>query len=182
MRTVNKKGKVQRGSKKVKDSRTTMTEMVMPNDTNPLGNLMGGNLMRWMDIVASICAAKHSESYVVTVSVDHVSFKRPINVGDVVTLNANVTRAFNTSIEVYVEVFASDIKGGNARKCNHAYLTFVALSDDKKPIPVPEVVPLTSEQEKLFDGAARRRELRLILGERIPAKDAKLLKEYLLAQ
>lgn len=169
-------------AKKVNESRTTMTEMVMPNDTNPLGNLMGGNLMRWMDIVASICAAKHSESYVVTVSVDHVSFKRPINVGDVVTLNANITRAFNTSMEVYVEVFASDIKGGNPRKCNHAYLTFVALSDDHKPIPVPEVIPLTTEQEKLYDGAARRRELRLILGNRIPAKDAKLLKEYLLSQ
>lgn len=169
-------------AKKVKESRTTMTEMVMPNDTNPLGNLMGGNLMRWMDIVGSICAAKHSESYVVTVSVDHVSFKRPIHVGDVVTLNANITRSFNTSMEVYVEVFASDIKGGNPRKCNHAYLTFVAMSDDHKPIPVPEVIALTTEQEKLYDGAARRRELRLILGNKIPAKDAKLLKEYLLSQ
>jgi len=171
-----------RKQKKVNESRTTMTEMVMPNDTNPLGNLMGGNLMRWMDIVASICAAKHSESHVVTVSVDHVSFKRPINVGDVVTLNANVTRAFTTSVEVYVEVFASDIKGGNPRKCNHAYLTFVALDENKKPTAIPEVIPLTSEQEKLYEGAGRRRELRLILGERIPAKDAKLLKEYLLAQ
>lgn len=178
----NDQNNTDRKQKKVNESRTTMTEMVMPNDTNPLGNLMGGNLMRWMDIVASICAAKHSESYVVTVSVDHVTFKRPIHVGDVITLNANVTRAFNTSIEVYVEVFASDIKGHNPRKCNQAYLTFVALSDDHKPIVVPEVIPLTSEQEKLFDGAARRRELRLILSERIPAKDAKLLKEYLLAQ
>jgi len=168
--------------KKVNESRTTMTEMVMPNDTNPLGNLMGGNLMRWMDIVGGICAAKHCESYVVTVSVDHVSFKRPIHVGDVVTLYANVTRAFNTSVEVYVEVFASDIKGGNPRKCNHAYLTFVALDDDKKPTAIPEVIALTAEQEKLYESAARRRELRLILAEKIPAKDAKLLKEYLLAQ
>jgi acyl-CoA hydrolase len=98
--------------KKVSESTTTMTEMVMPNDTNPLHNLMGGNLMRWMDIAAGICAGKHCESYVVTASVDHVSFQRPIPSGDVVTLKASVTRAFRTSVEVYVEVFADDMKGG----------------------------------------------------------------------
>ena len=156
-----------------------MTEMVMPNDTNPLGNLMGGNLMRWMDVVASICAGKHCEAHVVTASVDHVSFHKPIPLGEIVTLNAKVTRAFNTSVEIYVEVFVSDIKGGNPRKSNHAYFTFVALDDaTKKPIKVPAVIPLTSEEEQLFESAARRREVRLVLGGRMKPTEATELKTY----
>jgi acyl-CoA hydrolase len=115
--------------KKVSESRTIMTEMIMPNDTNPMGNLMGGNLLRWMDIAAAICAGKHCESYVVTASVDHVSFQKAIHVGDVITLESLVTRAFNTSVEVFVEVTAADVKGGNPRKCNHAYFTFVGMDD-----------------------------------------------------
>ena len=102
--------------KKVADSVTIMTEMIMPNDTNPLGNLMGGYLMRWMDIAASICAAKHCGCHVVTASVDHVSFQSPIKLGEVITLNARVTRAFTTSVEIFVEVFANDITGENTRK------------------------------------------------------------------
>lgn len=160
-------------AKKVSESETTMTEIVMPNDTNPIGNLMGGNLMRWMDIVSGICAGKHCEAYVVTASVDHVSFQRPIHNGDVVTLNASVTRAFNTSVEVFVEVFAAKLKGTEHRRCNHAYFTFVAIDDDtQKPIPVPEVIPLTSEQQKLYESAIRRREVRLVLSGRMEAKDA----------
>ena len=154
-----------------------MTEMIMPNDTNPLGNLMGGNLMRWMDIVASICAGKHCEAHVVTVSVDHVSFRRPIHVGDVITLQATVTRAFTTSMEIYVEVFASDIKGHNSRRCNDAYFTFVSLDDkNKKPQPVPEFKPLTNEEQRLYDGAIRRRQIRLILANRLKPQDAEELK------
>jgi len=124
--------------KLVQESKTIMTEMIMPNDTNPLGNLMGGNLMRWMDIAGGVCAAKHCEAHVVTASVDHVSFQAPIKEGDVITLTATVTRAFNTSVEVYVEVSAADITGHNARKSNHAYLSFVALeAKSKKPMKVP---------------------------------------------
>ncbi len=153
--------------------------MAMPNDTNPLGNLMGGNLMRWMDIAASICAGKHCEAHAVTASVDHVSFHKPIPLGEVVTLNARVTRAFNTSVEIFVEVFASDIKGHSSRKCNHAYFTFVGLDDTtKKPVPVPAVVPLTSDEEQLFESAARRREVRLVLSGRMKPSDAKVLKSY----
>jgi acyl-CoA hydrolase len=167
--------------KKVADSATTMTEMVMPNDTNPLHNLMGGNLMRWMDIVASICAGKHTEAYVVTASVDHVSFQRPIKMGDIVTLEARLTRAFNTSVEVYVEVFAADIKGGNARRCNHAYFTFVALDDEKeKPIPVPPLLPLTREEQEQHAGASRRRELRLLLSGRMKPEQSKDIRSYLI--
>ncbi len=159
--------------KQVNESETTMTEIVMPNDTNPIGNLMGGNLMRWMDIVSGICAGKHCEAYVVTASVDHVSFQRPIHNGDVVTLKASVTRAFNTSVEVFVEVFAAKLKGTEHRRCNHAYFTFVAIDDDTmKPIPVPKVIPLTSEQQKLYDSAIRRREVRLVLSGRMEARDA----------
>ncbi len=159
--------------KKVSESTTTMTEMVMPNDTNPLGNLMGGNLMRWMDVVGGICAGKHCEAHVVTASVDHVSFHKPIPLGEIVTLNAQVTRAFNTSVEIFVEVFATNIKGGNPRKCNHAYFTFVALDDEtKKPVPVPPVIPLTNVEEQLFESAARRREVRLVLSGRMKPEQA----------
>jgi len=92
--------------KEVKDSITVMTQLVMPNDTNPLNNLMGGNLMRWMDVGAAICGGKHCEEYVVTASVDHVSFERAIQLGEVVTIKSYVTRAFATSVEIFVEVFA----------------------------------------------------------------------------
>ncbi|MEM1319744.1 MAG: acyl-CoA thioesterase [Bacteroidota bacterium] len=164
-------------AKKVSESATVMTEMIMPNDTNPLGNLMGGNLMRWMDIVAGICAGRHCEAYVVTASVDHVSFQKPIHVGDVITLEATVTRAFNTSLEVYVEVFAADVKGKNNRRSNHAYFTFVALDDKKqKPKVVPPLLPLTREQQQLYDGAARRRELRLVLSGRLKPEQAAAIK------
>lgn len=165
--------------KRVAESRTQMTELVMPNDTNPLNNLMGGYLMKWMDIACSICAAKHSEAHVVTVSVDHVVFDHPIHLGDVVTLEAQVTRAFNTSVEVYVEVFSSTMTGENHRKSNHAYFTFVALDNDtKRPRPVPEVIPLSEEERKRYESAPRRREVRLILGGRMKAEDATNLKAY----
>jgi len=165
-------------AKKVSDSHTTMTEMIMPNDTNPLGNLMGGNLLRWMDIAGGICAGKHCEKHTVTASVDHVSFQKPILVGDVITIEASVTRAFNTSVEIYVEVFAADIKGKNNRLCNNAYYTFVALDDDtRRPIKIPAVLPLSNEEQQQYEGAVRRREIRLILSKRMKPEDASNLKE-----
>ncbi|NRB63133.1 MAG: acyl-CoA thioesterase [Saprospiraceae bacterium] len=167
-------------AKKVVESYSVMTEMVMPNDTNPMGNLMGGNLLRWMDIISGICAGKHCGANVVTASVDHVSFQRPIRLGDVVTLEASVTRAFSTSVEVYVEVFAANIKGAEARRCNHAYYTFVALDENnRKPISVAPVIPLTEIQQQRFDSAPRRREVRLILSGRMKPADATLLRDYL---
>lgn len=165
--------------KKVEESRTVMTEMIMPNDTNPMGNLMGGYLMRWMDIVAAICAGKHCQAHVVTAAVDHISFQNPILLGDVITLEAKVTRAFNSSVEIYVEVFANDIKGQNPRRCNHAYFSFVALDDKRKnPIPVPPVLPLSSEEQNLYESAARRREIRLVLAGRIKAKEATEIRKF----
>jgi len=168
-------------AKKISESETIMTEMIMPNDTNPLGNLMGGNLLRWMDIIGGICAGKHCEAYVVTASVDNVSFQKPIKLGDVITLKATVTRAFNTSVEVNVDVYAADIKGGNNRMCNHAYFTFVGISDDTgKPVKVPPALPISKEEQSLYNGAMRRREMRLILAGRMKPKDAKEVKSLFL--
>ena len=165
--------------KKVIDSRTIMTEMIMPNETNPLGNLMGGNLMRWMDIAGGVCAGKHCEAHVVTASVDHISFSAPIHVGNVITLTATVTRAFNTSVEVYLEVHVAEITGKNVKKSNHAYMTFVALdSDTKKPQMVPTLTPVTDEEKRLYESAIRRRELRLILSGRLLPKDATDLRAF----
>lgn len=165
--------------KLVDESRTIMTELIMPNDANPLGNLMGGNLMRWMDIAGGICAGKHCESHVVTASVDHVSFTAPIKVGDVIQLTAVVTRAFNTSVEVYMEVSVTDITGNNTKQSNHAYMTFVALDrDTQRPRKVPPLNAVTTEQKKLFESALRRREVRLILSGRLKPEDATDLKTY----
>jgi len=164
--------------KKVVESETLMTQMIMPNDTNPLGNLMGGNLLRWMDIAAGICAGKHCEAHVATVSVDHVSFQLPIPLGEVISINAVVTRAFNSSVEVYVEVFTATIKGQNPRRSNDAYFTFVGIDDkDNRPVKVPRVLPMTAEEQRRYDSALRRRELRLILSGRMKAQDANELKE-----
>ena len=133
----------------------------MPNDTNPMGNLMGGYLMRWMDIVCAICAGKHCAAHVVTAAVDHISFQNPISLGDVITLEAGVTRAFNTSVEVYVEVFASNMKGLQPRRCNHAYFTFVALDENGKATPVIAVKPVTALQKKQYTAAVSRKNNRI---------------------
>ena len=165
-------------AKKVSDSLTVMTELIMPNDTNPLGNLMGGNLMRWMDIAAGICAGRHCNSHVVTVSADNISFDKAIHLGDVITIHASVTRAFRTSLEIFVEVFSSTMLGENARKSNDAYFTFVAIDQEThKPVPIPPVLPLTGEEQKRYEGALRRRELRLLLSGRMKVKDATSLHE-----
>jgi len=165
--------------KKVGDSKTTMTELIMPNDTNPLGNLMGGNLMHWMDIAGGICAGRHCEAHVVTASVDHVSFQKAIKLGSVIELNAVVTRAFTTSVEIYIEVYVSDFDGKNTCKSNHAYMTFVALDKEKeKPIQVPKIKTVSDKEIKLYEGAKRRRELRLILSGRMKPEQATDLKNF----
>lgn len=173
------KQEIELKEKFAKDSITIMTEMIMPNDTNPLGNLMGGNLMRWMDIVGGICAGKYCEAHVVTASVDHVSFQHPISIGNVITLTARVTRAFNTSVEVFVEVHKADITGANSMKTNQAYLSFVAVDEHShKPIKVPKLKPVGEQELKLFESAERRREIRLILGGRLKPEDAHGIKAF----
>ena len=165
-------------AKKVSESFTTMSELVMPNDTNPQHNLMGGNMLRWMDICCAICAGKHCARPVVTASVDNVAFGSPIRNGEVVTLEASVTRAFNTSVEVYVETFAASMQGLNPRRTHSAYFTFVGLDKDNgTPVPVPPVIPLTEIEETRYHAAARRRELRLVLAGRLRADEATKLRE-----
>jgi acyl-CoA hydrolase len=153
-----------------------MTEMVLPNDTNTLNNLMGGRLLHWMDICAAIAAQKHSNRIVVTASVDNVSFSEPIKLGNIVTMRAKVTRGFNSSMEVYIEVWAEDIPAGRRVSTNRAFYTFVAVDQNGRPIEVPELVPETDEELELYASALRRRQLRLVLGGRMNPHEATELK------
>jgi acyl-CoA hydrolase len=162
--------------KSPKDSHTIMNELVLPNDTNMLHNLMGGRLLHWMDIAAAISAQKHCNTLAVTVSVDSVSFKHSIKLGDVVTIEARVSRAFTTSVEVRMDVYAENIPSGTRVKSNEAYYTFVALDKAGNKLPVPELVPETPAEQALYDSALRRRQLRLILDGKLKPKDATELK------
>src|SRR5882762_3734167 len=157
--------------KKASESLVVMTELVLPNDTNNFGNLMGGRLMYWMDIAAALAAMKHCGAPVVTASVDNISFEAPIKLGNVVHIEAKVTRAFNTSMEVHLNVWGEDITHQYKYKSNEAYYTFVALDPNSNPRPVPQLVPETTDEKKLFDGALRRRQLRLILGGKMKPED-----------
>jgi acyl-CoA hydrolase len=159
-------------SKSPSDSLTIMTELVLPNDTNLFGNLMGGRLMYWMDIAAALSAQKHCTAPVVTASVDNISFENPIKLGNVVHIEARITRAFNTSMEIHLKVWGEDLTQQYKYKSNEAYYTFVALDPNRKPRPVASVSPETAEEKKLFDGALRRRQLRLILGGKLHPDDA----------
>lgn len=159
-----------------RESYVSMTELVLPNDTNTLNNLMGGRLMHWMDIVSAIAAQKHSNRIVVTASVDNISFKHPIRLGNVVTLKARVTRAFNSSMEVRIEVDAEDIPSSQKIESNSAYFTFVAVDQHGRPIDVPEIEPETDEDREYYDGALRRRQLRLILAGRMRPQEANELR------
>ena len=163
-------------SKTPQDSITIMTELVLPNDTNTFGNLMGGRLMYWMDIAAAIACSKHCNSPVVTASVDNISFTSPIRLGNVVHIEAKVTRVFNTSIELHLRVWGEDIIQLYKYKSNEAYYTFVALDPNGKPRPVPPLEPTNEEEKELYDSALRRRQLRLILGGKMKSEDASELK------
>jgi acyl-CoA hydrolase len=163
-------------SKKASETITIMTELVLPNDTNVFGNLMGGRLMYWMDIAAALSAHRHCNAPVVTASVDNISFENPIKLGNVVHIEAKLTRSFNTSMEVHLRVWGEDLTQQVKYKSNEAYYTFVALDPSRKPMPAPELIVETEEEKKLFDGALRRRQLRLILGGKMRPHDAIELK------
>jgi len=162
--------------KKASESLVMMTELVLPNDTNTFGNLMGGRLMYWMDIASALAAMKHSGSPVVTASVDNISFENPIKLGNVVHIEAKVTRAFNSSMEVHMKVWGEDAIHQSKYKSNEAYFTFVALDPNSKPKPVNKLIAETDEEKELFAGALRRRQLRLILGGKMKAAEADELK------
>src|SRR5690606_26640332 len=161
--------------KSPKDSFTIMNELVLPNDTNTLNNLMGGRLLHWMDIAAAISAQKHCNRIVVTASVDNVSFRHPIKLGDVISIEAQVTRAFTTSVEVRMVVWAENIPSGTRVKSNEAFYTFVAIDQHNEKVTVPRLIPETEEEQKLYNEALQRRELRLVLGGKLKPKDAKEL-------
>lgn len=156
-----------------------MTEMVLPNDTNTLNNLMGGRLLHFMDIAAAIAAQKHSNRIVVTASVDNVSFAQPIRLGNIVTMQAQVTRSFNSSMEVFIDVWAEDIPAGIRVSTNSAFYTFVAVDQGGRPIEVPAVVPETDDEKARYESALRRRQLRLVLAGRMNPADATELREFL---
>jgi acyl-CoA hydrolase len=160
------------------DSYTMMTEIVLPNDTNVFGNLMGGRLMYWMDIAAAIAAQKHCNAPVVTASVDNISFENPIKLGNTVHIEAKVTRAFNTSMEVHLKVWGEDFTQQYKYKSNEAYYTFVALDPNRKPRIVPQLIPASEEEKRLFEGALRRRQVRLILGGKMKPDEAAELKAW----
>ncbi len=161
------------------ESITVMTEIVLPNDTNALHNLRGGKILHWMDIASAIAAGRHSNAVVVTASVDNVSFENPIKLGDVVIVTAQVTRVFNTSMETHIEVWAENLPTQTRYRCNEAYYTFVALDSNGKPKKSAALIPETEDEQKRYDGALRRRQLRLVLAGRMKPEDASELKSLL---
>lgn len=162
-------------SKKAAETYTLKTEMVLPNDTNNLDNLRGGKLMHWIDIIAAIAAQKASNRTVVTASVDNIKFDHPIKRGEIVILEAQVTRAFTTSMEVRVEVHTENLFTGDRRQSNEAYLTFVAVDQSGNPIPVHHIEPETEIEHQWYAEALQRREIRLFLSGRLQMKDSQQL-------
>jgi acyl-CoA hydrolase len=158
------------------ESKSIMTDMVLPSETNPLNNLFGGDLLARMDRAASIAARRHSRRIVVTASVNHVAFNKAIPLGSVVTVEAKVSRAFKTSMEIYIDVWIEDRVSGDRTKANEAIYTFVAVDDTGHPVKIPPVEPQTELEKIRFDGALRRKQLSLVLAGKMKPKDATELK------
>ena len=144
----------------VRESQSQMAEVVLPNDANPLSNLLGGRLMHLIDIAGAIAAHRHSHSHVVTASMDHIDFRLPVKIGDLLILKSSVNRAFNTSMEVGVKCWVENYISGSTRHVASAYLTFVAVDEHGKRKPVPSLLAETEEEKRRYEDAARRRELR----------------------
>lgn len=159
-------------AKTPKDSLTVLTDIVLPSETNPIGNMFGGELLARMDRAASIAARRHSRRIVVTASVNHVAFNKMIPVGSVVTVEAKVSRAFNTSMEVYMDVWIEDRESGIKSKANEAIYTFVAVDEMGTPVEVPELLPETDIEKLRFDAALRRKQLSLVLAGKMKPKEA----------
>lgn len=157
-------------------TKAIMTELILPNDTNTLGNLMGGRLLHWLDICAAISAHRLCRRVVVTASVNNVSFSHPIRLGDIITLEAKISRSFKSSMEVFIDVFVEDHRTGEKKKCNNAIYTFVAVDQLGSPIAVPELIPETPEEKERYEGALRRKQLSLILAGKMDPKEATELK------
>lgn len=157
-------------------SKTILTDVVLPGETNALNSLFGGELLARMDRAASISASRHSRHIVVTASVNHVAFSKPIPLGSVVTVEAKVSRAFKTSMEVFIDVWIEDRTSGERTKANEGIYTFVAVDENGKPVLVPEVLPETPLEKQRFDAALRRKQLSLLLSGKIKPSEATELK------
>ena len=157
-------------------SKTVSTDMVLPSETNPINNLFGGELLARMDRAASIAARRHSRRIVVTASVNHVAFNRAVPLGSVVTIEAKVSRAFSSSMEVYMDVWIEDRESGECIKANEAIYTFVAVDATGRPVKVPELIPETDLEKERFEGALRRKQLSLVLAGKMKPDDATELK------
>ncbi|WP_298781278.1 acyl-CoA thioesterase [uncultured Polaribacter sp.] len=163
-------------AKNPKDSLTVLTDLVLPGDTNYLDNLFGGELLARMDRACSIAARRHSSRIVVTASVNHVAFNKSTPVGSVVTIEAKVSRAFKTSMEIYVDVWIEDRQSGQRTKVNEGIYTFVAVDETGKPVEIAQIIPETTLEKERFDGALRRKQLSLILAGKMNPADATELK------
>ncbi len=163
-------------AKTPKESTTIMTDLVLPSETNPLNNLFGGELLARMDRAASIAARRHSRRIVVTASVNHVAFNRAIPLGSAVTVEAKVSRAFNSSMEIYIDVWTEDRESGEKTKANEAIYTFVAVDDTGRPVKIPQIKPETKLEKLRFEGALRRKQLSLVLAGKMKPQDATELK------
>lgn len=148
-------------SKLPKSSETIVTEVVCPNDTNPMGFLLGGRLVQWMDIASAVCAQNHAEKICVTASIDSVKFKHPAKVGDIITIKAKITRAFNSSMEIFVQAWAKKILSQKAYLINEAYFTFVAIDDNGDATTIPQVKPISAGEKSQYTKAQKRRQLRI---------------------
>ena len=144
----------------VTSTQSEMTEIILPNDTNTLGNLLGGRLMHFIDLTAAMAAYRHSRTNVVTAAMDHIDFIRPVHLGALLTLRSSINRAFSTSMEVGVKVWAEHTRTGSVAHVASAYLVFVAIDDQGHRQSVPEAVPETADEQRRFEGALRRRENR----------------------
>jgi acyl-CoA hydrolase len=163
-------------TKKPSDTLTIATKVVLPNDTNPHGNLFGGQLLAWMDVTAAVAAQRHCRRVVVTASVNNVSFGKPIKESSIVTLEAKVSRSFSSSMEVFIDVFVENQVSGKRVKRNEAIYTFVAVDQNGGPISVPQLIPETDEEKTRYEGALRRKQLSLILAGKMKPSDATELK------
>jgi len=164
-------------TKKPNESMNIMNELVLPNDTNTQNNLMGGRLLHWMDISAAISAQKHANTLSVTAAVNNVSFNNAIQLGNVVTLHSRVVRAFKTSMEVYIEVWAQDLTRNFQCKCNDAFYTFVALDPLGNPAKVPTIEPETEEEKESFENALLRKQLKLLMANKTKVHELPELKQ-----
>ena len=144
----------------VRDSQSEMAEIVLPNDANPLGALLGGRLMHWIDLAGAMAAHRHSRNYVVTAAIDHLDFWVPVHIGDLVILRSSVNRVFHTSMEVGVKVWVENYLLDNCQHVGSAYLTFVAVDGAGRHLKVPAIIPETDEQRRRYEDAGRRREIR----------------------